>query len=221
MTDLAYLLQLSAQTEHKAQEGPVEHYALPSFKRALDNRPEDAVQHPDTVRQELAKGEDACPIANCRTISRSRPTIGRRPELDPLDSDLPLWKTNPSLKMTDPSRPQPRYQMQLWLEAVDNDLDSDKTKDGRPQPHLKVSEEKFTFFLVSENELLTEIAKEEETAVRQARRALSELAGHAEQAGAGQSRSVQLRRQGGRAGSDERPHRSGTGSAGEGARHRS
>jgi hypothetical protein len=53
--------------------------------------------------------------------------------------------------------------MQLWLEAVDNDLDSDKTKDGRPRPHLRASEERYTFFLVSENELLTEIAKEEET----------------------------------------------------------
>ena len=64
--------------------------------------------------------------------------------------------------MTDPTRPQPRYQMQLWLEAIDTDLDSEKSKDGKPQPHLKVSEEKFTFFVVSENELLTEIAKEEE-----------------------------------------------------------
>src|SRR6185312_14253354 len=85
-----------------------------------------------------------------------------QPDLDPVGSDLPLWKTNPSLKMTDPTRPQPRYQMQLWLEAVDTDLDSEKGKDGKPQPHLKVSEEKFTFFVVSENELLTEIAKEEE-----------------------------------------------------------
>src|SRR6185312_5917015 len=85
-----------------------------------------------------------------------------QPDLDPVGSDLPLWKTNPSLKMTDPSRPQPRYQMQLWLEAGDTDLDSEKSKDGKPQPHLKVSEEKFTFFLVSENELLTEIAKAEE-----------------------------------------------------------
>jgi hypothetical protein len=52
--------------------------------------------------------------------------------------------------------------MQLWLETIDTDLDSEKTKDGKPWPHLKVSDEKFTFFLVSENELLTEIAKEEE-----------------------------------------------------------
>ncbi len=91
-----------------------------------------------------------------------KPDEWTQPDLDPVGCDLPLWKTNPGLKMTDPSRPQPRYRMQLWLEAVDTDLDSEKGKDGKPQPHLKISEEKFTFFVVSENELLTEIAKEEE-----------------------------------------------------------
>jgi hypothetical protein len=162
LADLAYLVQLSAQNESKAQQGPVEHYVLPSFKKALDTRPEDAVQHPDTVRQGLAKPQ-ALPYRQLLGHFSLKPDDWTQPELDPLGSDLPLWKTNPSLKQTDPSRPQPRYQMQLWLEAIDNDLDSDKTKDGRPQPHLKVSEERYTFFLVSENELLTEIAKEEET----------------------------------------------------------
>jgi hypothetical protein len=161
VTDLTYLLQLSAGNERKAPEAAIERYALPSFKKALDRRPEDAVQHPKTVSEELAKAK-TLPYLQLMNHFSLKADEWTQPELDPLDSDLPLWKTNPNLKMTDPSRPQPRYQMQLWLEAVDNDLDSDKTKDGRPQPHLKVSEEKFTIFLVSENELLTEIAKEEE-----------------------------------------------------------
>ncbi|MHB1425741.1 MAG: hypothetical protein ACYC3I_21445 [Gemmataceae bacterium] len=159
LIDLAYLLHLAEQGERKTEEGPVQRYALPSFRKELDKRPEDAVQHPDA--EELASPKT---LPYRRLLSRFsiKPDDWTQPELDPLGSDLPLWKTNSNLKMTDPSRPQPRYQMQLWLEAVDNDLDSDKTKDGRPRPHLKVSEERYTFFLVSENELLTEIAKEEE-----------------------------------------------------------
>jgi hypothetical protein len=159
LADLIYLLQLSAQGERKMEEGPIQHYALPSFRKELDKRPEDTVQHPGPG--ELASPK-ALPFRRLLNHFSIKPDDWTQPEFDPLDSDLPLWKTNPNLKMTDPSRPQPRYQMQLWLEVVDNDLDSEKTEDGRPRPHLKTSEERYTFFLVSENELLTEIAKEEE-----------------------------------------------------------
>ncbi|MGH7173093.1 MAG: hypothetical protein ACRELG_22660 [Gemmataceae bacterium] len=161
LTDLAYLLTLSAEKDRKTSQVPVENYPLPSFKKALDASPEDAVLHPDTVREEMAKAK-TLPYRKLLRHFLLKADEWTRPELDPLASDLPLWKTNPNLKQIDPSRPQPRYQMQLWLEAVDNDLDSDKTKDGQPRPHLKRSEERYTFFLVSENELLTEIAKEEE-----------------------------------------------------------
>ncbi len=161
LMDLAITLKAATQAEKKAEDVPVDRYPLPRFKRALEDRPEDAVLHPDTIREELVKKQKE----PYRTLLRNfsiKPDEWTQPDLDPVGSDLPLWKTNPSLKMTDPTRPQPRYQMQLWLEAIDTDLDSEKSKDGKPQPHLKVSEEKFTFFVVSENELLTEIAKEEE-----------------------------------------------------------
>ena len=159
LTDLACLLQLSAQGERKVEEGPVQLYALPSFRKELDKRPDDVVQHPEP--SELASPKKL-PYRQLLRQFSLKPDDWTQPELDPLDSDLPLWKRNPELKMTDPSRPQPRYQMQLWLEVVDNDIDSEKNPDGRPLAHLKVSEERYTFFLVSENELLTEIAKEEE-----------------------------------------------------------
>jgi hypothetical protein len=159
LADLIYLLQLSTAGGHKIETGPVQYYPLPSFRKELDKRPEDAVRHPEP--SELATPK-ALPFRRLLNHFSLKPDDWTQPELDPLDSDLPLWKTNPHLKMTDPSRPQPRYQMQLWLEAVDNDLDSEKTEVGRPRPHLKASEERYTFFLVSENELLTEIAKEEE-----------------------------------------------------------
>ena len=159
LADLMYLLQLASQGERKGDEAPVQYYALPSFRKELDKRPDDAVQHPGP--NDLASPK-TLPYRQLLRHFSLKPDDWTQPEFDPLESDLPLWKTNPNLKMADPSRPQPRYQMQLWLECIDNDLDSEKTKDGRPQPHLKASEERYTFFLVSENELLTEIAKEEE-----------------------------------------------------------
>jgi hypothetical protein len=159
LADLVYLLQMSAQGERKVDEGPTQHYALPSFRKELDKRPEDAAEHPDA--NDLSRPK-TLPFRQLLSHFSIKADDWTQPELDPLDCDLPLWKTNPNLKMTDPLRPQPRYQMQVWLEAVDNDLDSEKSPDGKPRPHLKVSEERYTFFLVSENELLTEIAKEEE-----------------------------------------------------------
>ena len=162
LVDLAIALkEAGRQTERKTEDAPVERYPLPRFKNALLDRPEDAVLHPEDVVAELArpKKEPYRLLLGDFTI---KPDEWTQPDLDPVGCDLPLWKTNPNLKVTDPSRPQPRYQMQLWLEAVDTDLDSDKGPDGKPQPHLKVSDEKFTFFIVSENELLSEIAKEEE-----------------------------------------------------------
>jgi hypothetical protein len=82
-----------------------------------------------------------------------------RAEEDPLGCDFPLWKL--ALKETDPRKSQLSYVMELQLEAVDTDLDGPLVA-GRPQPHAKLSDEKFTFLVVSENELLIEIAKEEE-----------------------------------------------------------
>ena len=162
LIDLAFTLQEAEQkTEKKTEEAAVEYYALPSFKKALDLRPEDHFVHPDTVREELVKPQKE-PYRQLLRNFALKADDWTQPDLDPIGCDLPLWKQNANLKMTDPSRPQPRYQMQIWLEAVDTDLDSEKDKDGKPRPHARDSEEKFTIFLVSENELLTEIAKEEE-----------------------------------------------------------
>jgi hypothetical protein len=59
-----------------------------------------------------------------------------------------------SLKAGEGQR-QPRYRMQLWLEATDTDI--------LTGPHRGLSKERFTFLIVPEEELLSEIAKEEET----------------------------------------------------------
>jgi hypothetical protein len=89
-----------------------------------------------------------------------KPDTWSQAETDPLSCDFAVWP----LKLTAVSERevQPRYKMQLWLEAVDTDLDSEAGRDGTPRPHVSPSKDKFTFLVVSEPELLTEIAKEEE-----------------------------------------------------------
>ena len=58
-----------------------------------------------------------------------------------------------SLKEPEGKR-QPRYRLQLWLEATDTDI--------LTGPHRGQSKERFNFVIVPEEELLSEIAKEEE-----------------------------------------------------------
>jgi hypothetical protein len=64
-----------------------------------------------------------------------------------------------NLKVAEIGGPQPRYRMELWVEASDNYVFTDKES---PPPQRGVSKEKFTILLVSENELLTEVAKDED-----------------------------------------------------------
>lgn len=73
-----------------------------------------------------------------------------------------------SLKADSPDEVQPRYRVQLWVEAVDTDVETGrdvlKTDKGDAyRGNRGSSKEKLTFIIVSESELLTEIAKEEET----------------------------------------------------------
>src|SRR5439155_11277285 len=76
----------------------------------------------------------------------------------PLECDFPLF----DLKLAaEKDRPQQPYTVTLWLEALDTDLDSD-ADNGVPRPHVGQTPERLKFKIVSENELLVEIGKEEE-----------------------------------------------------------
>src|SRR5205823_6050588 len=62
---------------------------------------------------------------------------------------------------------QPRYRLQLWLEAVDTDVENGKevlktAKGVEFRGNRGRSKETLTFIVVPENELLSEIAKEED-----------------------------------------------------------
>lgn len=58
------------------------------------------------------------------------------------------------LKATDPNAIQPRYRMRLWVTAADSNVETG--------PSAGKSKDQFNVLIVSENELLSEIAKEEE-----------------------------------------------------------
>lgn len=72
--------------------------------------------------------------------------------LDPEQEALDLAPLG--LKVGDEKAAQQHYRLRLWVTATDNDVESG--------PHTGESKEKFTVVVVSENELLAEIAKEEE-----------------------------------------------------------
>ena len=74
--------------------------------------------------------------------------------VDPDDDEAKFNVESLNLKVTDDKMMQPRYRLRLWLLATDTNLETG--------PRIGQSKEKFTFIVVSEYELLAEIAKEEE-----------------------------------------------------------
>ena len=75
-----------------------------------------------------------------------------------LQSDFPVWELG--VKATG-NKVQQHYKLRLRMEAVDTDLDGDAEKDGTPKPHVFATNW-FTFRIVSESVLLSEIAREED-----------------------------------------------------------
>jgi hypothetical protein len=73
---------------------------------------------------------------------------------DPEDKEGFFEVERLGLKVTDEQQVQPRYRMRLWVVATDGNIETG--------PGVGESKEKFSFLIVSENELLLEIAKEEE-----------------------------------------------------------
>jgi hypothetical protein len=106
--------------------------------------------------QELLRQEKKAPYRSLAHEYLLKPDKWERAEFDPLTNDFPLWTAK--LLETE-GKTQRRYLMQLRLEGVNTDIDS--APDGEPK--VSPSKDTFTFIIVSEGELLSEIAKEEET----------------------------------------------------------
>jgi hypothetical protein len=152
----------SAGSESASRTG---HVVLPRFLRALEDRRdeylpmtriEELLRQPQKLHFRGAPGEPAL-LAKFDLV----PDNWFRADEDP-SCDFALWKEQPNLKVTDERAIQPRYKMLLWVEALDTDVESEQDRDGTPRPHLSTSKDKFPFIIVSEVELLAEIAIEEE-----------------------------------------------------------
>jgi hypothetical protein len=152
----AFVIGKAAEKAEKPKT--VETFALPRFEQMLRERKETPPLASDIIRNRL-ETRQKLPYRSLLNEFEIRPDEWTKVEEDPIGCDFPLWKLN--LKVTDPRLTQPRYQMDIRLEAADTDLDG-ALENGKPRPHVKLSEEKFTFIVVSETELLAEIAKEEE-----------------------------------------------------------
>jgi hypothetical protein len=171
---------------------PVHYANLPSFERELmshslkDGRPEylemNTIEQLLKVKQvdpfrtplrEFSIKPDPWTDADTdaerpREWARAEPSKNfeaRARERSALGCDFGLWDVryeDHPLKELDPSKRQHRYQIDLWLEVEDTNVDGElnpKTKE--PIPGLARSSETFTFLVVTENELLTRIADEE------------------------------------------------------------
>jgi hypothetical protein len=142
--------------EERERSTPARGFPLPRFGQTLREKPEEFLPM-SLVLGRLGRPQ-RLPYRTLVNEFEVRPDEWNQVE-DPLGCDFPVFKLE--LRVSDPRLTQPRYQVDVRLEAADTDLDG-ALEDGRPVPHVKASEEKFTIIVVSENELLAEIAKEEE-----------------------------------------------------------
>jgi hypothetical protein len=122
-----------------------QHIGLKGFEKLLTERAQEDVP----VATFLERLEQPPP---------DRPTLDRRMikdfAVDPEDDDAKFNVESLNLRTNDEKAVQPHYVLRLWLLATDNNIETG--------PRTGQSREKFTFVIVSEYELLAEIAKEEE-----------------------------------------------------------
>jgi hypothetical protein len=109
----------------------------------------------DFVRRLRATEEDV-PAIDWEKRLREKPANGLLKDFsfDPDERESHFNVEPLALRVTDERVAQPRYRMRLWVVATDNNVETG--------PGVSASKEKFTFLIVSENELLLEIAREEE-----------------------------------------------------------
>jgi hypothetical protein len=168
--DLVTAVQVAAlakqsKSESAAEEPEPERQPVPAFVEALQQRAgREVLPQQDLLRFLPLTGDKEYEVADPGQPSAKKkllhPVMTRSLlnefglEPDRPASDFDLLKLMRGPKIASEREIQPRYRMQIWLEAVDNDI--------LTGPHRSQGKEKFTFQVVSVNELLSEIAKEEE-----------------------------------------------------------
>jgi hypothetical protein len=139
---------------------------LPRFEREIAGQLRDFAFTPGQLAQ-----PQKLPFNNLSKVFKIQPDEWERADDEP-GCDFALWKIN--LRAPEGTT-QTRYKMQLRVEAVDTDADSETDKDGAPKPHVGESKEKFTFVIVSETELLAEIGKDEEKLFAELQKTVNDL----------------------------------------------
>ena len=127
------------------------YFNLPSFRALLAANPGELKPLAEIQKQ----------LANPIKLSQ-KPAITRSFQIQPdnfenIDeepkADFPLWKQGLAQPGGSGSY-QPRFRMEIWLEALDHDVETG--------PHLVASKDRYLFLVVPEADLLAEIGREEE-----------------------------------------------------------
>jgi hypothetical protein len=137
---------------------------VPAFVEALRERaPREALPQAELLRFLGLSGDRPFEIDTpTGKAQRQHPVMARSllseftldPERPEHGFDLLKLTRGPKIAVSE-REIQQHYRMQLWVEGVDNDI--------LTGPHRTQSKEKYTFQVVGVNDLLTEIAKEEES----------------------------------------------------------
>jgi len=136
------VLQSAATDDENLEQ---QHVGLKGFERLLAERAQEDVPLA-TFLERLAQPPPDRAVLDRRMIKDF--------PVDPEDDDAKFNVESLNLRTTDEKAVQPHYVLRLWLLATDNNIETG--------PRTGQSREKFTFLVVSEYELLAEIAKEED-----------------------------------------------------------
>ncbi|MCS6850488.1 MAG: hypothetical protein NZ700_04880 [Gemmataceae bacterium] len=135
-----YLRLLSKIADPGAEDRPPDFAPVGTFTRLVRERAQTDVTF-DTLRRRLEQ-----PVVASNLIRDVR--------LDPDSEGFDLQRVLPELRVSDDKTIQPRYRLRLWVTATDNNIETG--------PRSSPAKERFNFIVVSETELLAEVAKEEE-----------------------------------------------------------
>jgi hypothetical protein len=133
---VAYLAWAAKVLKAAAEEKPPTRQMVASFARRLKETADDS----------------PLSVVRLRFERKPQTTMLRDHSLDPNDGWFDVEALR--LRSSDDRQLQAHYRLRLWLTATDNNIETG--------PGVGVSKERFTFLVVSENELIVEIAKEEE-----------------------------------------------------------
>jgi hypothetical protein len=162
-----------ASLSREAKTGPkpsnqtaVQHYPVLTFRTNPDE-----YLLPEQIKENLAKPSPLkVDLKREFLIEKLEEKDIRNKDTDPpyfFNIDQVKGPDGKRLKVEDRDSIQPRYRLQLWMEAVDTDIETGRevlttAKGVEYRGNRGRSKETLTFIVVPENELLAEIAKEED-----------------------------------------------------------